>query len=80
MKIDEYKMPNDIVGTFGNSSGASIPINICKNFKKTSKKKENLVCLAGFGVGLTWASMVINLSSLKFKKLLNYDEIRKIFS
>ena len=70
MNIDEDKMPNNIVGMYGNSSGASIPINICKNYKKKTKRKDNLVCLAGFGVGLTWASMIINLTSLKFKKII----------
>ena len=72
MKVSEIKMPNNIVGLFGNSSGASIPINICKNFEKKTKLNDNIVCLGGFGVGLTWASAIINLSSLKYQNIIKY--------
>ena len=75
LKVPAKKIPNNIVGEYGNSSGATIPLNICKNFKKNKKRNENLVCLAGFGVGLTWSSMLINLSSLKYKKLLNLNKL-----
>jgi len=73
MNISEKIMPNNIVGLFGNSSGATIPINICNNFVKKKNFNDNTVCLAGFGVGLTWASAIINLSSLKYKKIIKYS-------
>ena len=76
MNVNDRKMPNNIVSQFGNSSGASIPVNICKNFKKKKNPKKNVVCLAGFGVGLTWASMVINLKSLKLIKIIKYHDNR----
>lgn len=72
LKVPYEKMPNNIVSQFGNSSGASIPTNITFNLGESLKNQSMLVCLAGFGVGLTWASMLINLGNLNFCKIINY--------
>ena len=64
------KMPNNIVENFGNASGVTIPTNICFNLKDRNEKLK--VCLSGFGVGLTWSTMVLDLANLKFKDLIEY--------
>ena len=64
------KLPNNIVENFGNASGVTIPTNICYNLKNTDKKLKLL--LSGFGVGLTWASMVLDLEPLKFIDIIEF--------
>jgi len=66
------KMPNNIVGKFGNSSGVTIPVALAYNLKKELTNSGIKVCLAGFGVGLTWGSMILNLGNFKFCELIEY--------
>jgi len=64
------KMPFDLVQRFGNSSGVSIPAVMCTNFDASYFDKPRLMCLAGFGVGLTWGSLLISMSRLSFVNVL----------
>lgn len=66
MKVSRDKMPSNIVENFGNSSGATIPTNIAFNLGHQLKDTACTVCLAGFGVGLTWSSMLLKLGNLDF--------------
>ena len=71
LNIDESKMPNNIVENFGNASGVSIPTAITFNLKELTNQTYK-VCLAGFGVGLTWTSMVMELGKLDFCEMIDY--------
>lgn len=64
------KMPSNIVERFGNSSGVSIPTAITYNLGKRLEKERLNLCLAGFGSGLTWASMIIEVGNLDFNKMI----------
>lgn len=64
------KMPNNIVENFGNASGVTIPTNICFNLKDKNDRLK--ICLSGFGIGLTWATMVLDLAEMKFNELIEY--------
>lgn len=46
---------------FGNTSTASIPITICRNRDKFYKLDRAKVYLCGYGVGLAWSSVVIDI-------------------
>ena len=70
--VDREKMPSNIVGNFGNASGVSIPTNITFNLGEQLEVKEMKLCLSGFGVGLTWTSMVLNVGNLNFCKTIYY--------
>ena len=72
MKIPYEKMPNNIVEKFGNSSGVTIPIALAYNLSERVQKEKLKICLAGFGVGLTWASMIINLGDFDFCEIIDY--------
>ena len=72
MKVSYERMPNNVVENFGNSSGASIPTVITHNFSNEFCNNEYLCCLAGFGVGLTWSSMLLKLGNLEFCKTIYY--------
>lgn len=75
MKIAFDKMPNNIVGKYGNGSGITVPLNICENLNLKLKKKSLNVILGGFGVGLTWSMIVCQLTDLKFCKIINYQKL-----
>lgn len=72
MKVPHAKMPMNIVEHFGNSSGVTIPVAICFNLANESKKGHYRVCLAGFGVGLTWSSMLMQMGGLNFCEMADY--------
>jgi 3-oxoacyl-[acyl-carrier-protein] synthase-3 len=72
MKVPYTKMPMNIVENFGNSSGVTIPLVIAFNLAEELKKASCQACLAGFGVGLTWSSMLIRLGSLNFCEIIDY--------
>lgn len=44
---------------YGNTSGASIPLALCEAIEENKIKKGDIVCVCGFGAGLTWASGVM---------------------
>lgn len=70
--VPHEKIPNNIVENFGNASGVSIPTAITFNLGNKLLKNSFLVCMAGFGTGLNWASLVMQLGKLQFCELINY--------
>jgi 3-oxoacyl-[acyl-carrier-protein] synthase-3 len=44
---------------YGNTTAASIPIALCEAFEAGKIKEGDLVCLAAFGSGFTWASTLL---------------------
>lgn len=74
MKIPPEKLPSNIVGVFGNVSSATIPLDIAFNCGATLLKGALRVCLSGFGVGLTWSSMVMNLGPLTECSVIEYSD------
>jgi len=57
LKLDSDKVPTTIA-KFGNTSSVSIPLTIVSELQGKLAGKKLL--LSGFGVGMTWASAVIN--------------------
>ncbi|HEU4733225.1 MAG TPA: ketoacyl-ACP synthase III [Kofleriaceae bacterium] len=72
MKIPVAKMPNEIVTNFGNLSSASIPAAINYYLGDQLLTSHFKVCLAGFGVGLTWASMMLEMGGLTFSRMIDF--------
>ena len=70
--IVREKLPMDVVERFGNNSGATIPTVLATNLRDQLLSESALYCLAGFGVGLTWASMVMPIGPLEFCDQINY--------
>ena len=44
---------------YGNTTAASIPIALCEAWEKGLVKPGDLICLAAFGSGFTWASALL---------------------
>ena len=72
MQVPHARMPSNVVENFGNSSGVTIPMAIAFNLRERLLKQRFTVCLAGFGVGLTWGSMLLSLGNLSFCDLIDY--------
>jgi 3-oxoacyl-[acyl-carrier-protein] synthase-3 len=72
LKIPTEKMPNDLVAKFGNLSGASVPAVINYYLGDRLLTEKFKLCLAGFGVGLTWASMMLDMGGLTFSKMIDF--------
>ena len=72
MSVPYAKMPNNVVEHFGNSSGVTIPTAITFNMKDRLLRETVTACLAGFGVGLTWSSMLLKLGRFNFNTLIDY--------
>lgn len=72
MKVPREKMPNDIVERFGNASGVTIPLVLTYDLEDRLLRGTVETCFAGFGVGLTWASMLVRLGPLAFCEAIEY--------
>jgi len=58
LKLPDEKVFNNIQ-KYGNTTAASIPIALCEAWEAGKVKEGDLVCLAAFGSGFTWASALI---------------------
>ncbi len=68
LKLDPEKVPATIA-KYGNTSSVSIPLTIVSELKdKLAGRKE--LFMTGFGVGMTWASTIINTEDCFISELV----------
>ncbi len=58
LKLTDDQVYNNIQH-YGNTTAASVPIALCEAWEKGLIKEGDLVCLAAFGSGFTWASALM---------------------
>jgi 3-oxoacyl-[acyl-carrier-protein] synthase III len=58
LRLTDDQVHNNIQ-KFGNTTAASIPIALCEAWEQGKIKESDLVCLAAFGSGFTWASALL---------------------
>jgi 3-oxoacyl-[acyl-carrier-protein] synthase-3 len=58
MGLSDDKVYNNIQH-YGNTTDGSVPIALCEAWEMGKIKKGDLVCLAAFGSGFTWASALL---------------------
>jgi 3-oxoacyl-[acyl-carrier-protein] synthase-3 len=58
LKLNDDQVYNNIQ-KYGNTTAASIPIALCEAWEQGRINEGDLVCLAAFGSGFTWASALI---------------------
>lgn len=58
LKLRDDQVYNNIQ-RYGNTTAASVPIALCEAWQEGRVKRGDLVCLAAFGSGFTWASALI---------------------
>ena len=70
--IAREKMPANIVENFGNSSGVTVPLNISYNLGDSLERSSARLCMAGFGVGLTWSAILMRVGNLQFNRVIEF--------
>lgn len=66
IKIPHEKVPSNIVTFYGNSNGSTIPVAICHNVREQLLNNTYTCLLAGFGAGLSYSGIVMNLGNFDF--------------
>lgn len=72
MRVPRERLFNNIVEYFGNSSSATIPLNIAFNLGQRLLTERFPVCLSAFGAGLSLAAAICNLGKLDFCELIEH--------
>ena len=70
LKYDKSKTPYSI-NKFGNTSSASIPLTIASELKDKYPKRRNVI-LSGFGAGLSWGSVLLDLTKCNISPVIEY--------
>lgn len=58
LKLKDEQVFNNIQ-KYGNTTAASVPIALCEAWEEGKINKEDLICMAAFGSGFTWASALL---------------------
>ena len=74
LKLDPSKVPMQTVERYGNQSSASIPSAICGELagELTTASPRRLL-LSGFGVGLSWASAILDCRKLWVCEIIEHE-------
>ncbi|PRX55307.1 3-oxoacyl-ACP synthase III family protein [Flagellimonas meridianipacifica] len=73
MGVPNEKMPNNLVENFGNSASVTIPALMSFNLGEKLKDESYKICLCGFGNGLSWSSLVLDIGHLDFCETIDYN-------
>lgn len=74
LNINTEKISTETLTNYGNQCGASIPCTISNVYQNNVSNLNQKCLLSGFGVGLSWASAILNLDKIYCSKLMNYEE------
>jgi len=69
MGIPLEKVPYSL-DKFGNTSSVSIPLTIVSELSNQLPNETKTVLMTGFGVGLSWATGLLNLTRSNISKLI----------
>lgn len=61
LKLPKEKVPVESFRKYGNTSGASIPLTLAHSLQQQPPTRVEKHLLCGFGVGLSWASALLDL-------------------
>jgi 3-oxoacyl-[acyl-carrier-protein] synthase-3 len=74
LKLDIEKVPMQTVERYGNQSSASIPSALCGELGEVLLGRDSTsLLLSGFGVGLSWASALVELRDISVCELIDYS-------
>lgn len=68
LKVPPHKAPS-CLDSFGNTSSVSIPLTIVSRLRECSKIRTKLF-LSGFGVGMSWASCIMDSANIHISELV----------
>jgi len=64
LQLPLTKTPYQVVEKYGNLSVASIPVSVCEVLRDEIMRERRRVILCGFGVGLSWATCLLDLENV----------------
>jgi 3-oxoacyl-[acyl-carrier-protein] synthase-3 len=67
------KMPMNLVESYGNPSGASIPLVAIHNLKEQLLREKCKCCFSAFGSGLAWGVMIADFGDLDYCDMIVSD-------
>lgn len=67
------KVPMQTLSTFGNQGPASIPGALCDALPDRLRAGKLRLCLSGFGIGLSWASAVLETDGIYCSGIFDYE-------
>lgn len=73
MEIPYAKLPMDITEKLGNSDSGTIPAVMTADVADSLLSTDKHCCLSGFGGGLTWASLIMDIGHLDFCEMIISD-------
>ena len=73
LKIPVEKVPGSL-RNFGNTSSASIPLTIVSQINSQVNNGVNQFMFCGFGVGLSWATAILEMDKIVCPPLIEYEE------
>ena len=71
LKISKEKAPTSM-RKYGNTSSGSIPLTITSQLGNKAKNSKLVCC--GFGIGLSWGTVAIDLNNAVISELVEVDE------
>ena len=71
LKINSEKVPISL-DTFGNVSSPTIPLTIVSRLNKALNGQKSQILMSGFGAGLSWGAVVLNLNDCHITNLIEY--------
>ncbi len=70
LDVPEHKVPYSLFD-FGNTSSASIPVTLVNNLRAELTDKKLQLLLSGFGVGLSWGSVLLKTENVFVSPLIH---------
>lgn len=67
------KMPMNLVEQIGNPSGSSITLTTVLNYAKEMTEKRYKCCLSGFGSGLAWGGIIMDIGNMDYCECIVSD-------
>jgi 3-oxoacyl-[acyl-carrier-protein] synthase-3 len=64
LQLPLSKTPYQVIEKYGNLSVASIPVSVCEVLRDEIMRERKRVILCGFGVGLSWATCLLDLENV----------------
>ena len=69
LKLDDEKVPMSLED-FGNTSGATLPVTMNARLQQQLSNGKSKLLMCGFGVGLSWASAIMEVGDMVVPDIL----------
>ena len=77
LQLPLTKTPHQVIEKYGNLSVASIPVSVCEVLRDEIMRGRKRVILCGFGVGLSWATCLLDLENVFCTGVTNFEAERE---